>query len=267
MSKNDRKVAVSIIMPCYNSERFIGEAIRSVVNQSFNNWELLICDDGSTDNSVSIAKNYASRDSRISVIQNKNERGAPGARNSCLDIASGRYIAFLDADDLWLKNKLELQISFMKSNSYTFVYSYHQVIDEDDNFISDCMAPASVNSKLMRFSNFIPCLTAVYDSHSIGKVFQPNIVKRNDFALWLRILNHVDVERAHCLPVITARYRANAYGLSSNKKDALKYFYLCLKEFGGCNSFQAYFFSACYLFIVAFKKKFNFIYNFFVVKI
>tara|TARA_A100001015_G_C14332996_1_gene460074 strand:+ start:63 stop:482 length:420 start_codon:yes stop_codon:yes gene_type:complete len=130
---------VSIIMPVFNSSKFLGSAIESVLVQTYHEWELIICDDGSTDNSVSIAKNYAFRDSRISVIQNKNDRGAPGARNSCLDVASGRYIAFLDADDLWLKNKLELQISFMESNNYTFVYSYHQVIDEDDNFISDCM--------------------------------------------------------------------------------------------------------------------------------
>lgn len=257
----------SIIMPCFNNESFIEQAIDSVLNQTYQSWELLICDDGSDDNSKEIIKEYAQNDSRIKLVTNRHFKGAPGARNSCLDVACGRYIAFLDADDLWMKNKLELQISFMKAKKYLFVYSYHQIMDEEENFISNCMAPASVNAKLMRFSNFIPCLTAVYDSRSIGKVFQPNIVKRNDFALWLRILNHVDVERAHCLPVITARYRANAYGLSSNKKDALKYFYLCLKEFGDCNSFQAYFFSACYLFIVAFKKKFNFIYNFFVVKI
>lgn len=256
----------SIIMPCFNNESFIEQAIDSVLNQTYKSWELLICDDGSDDNSKEIIKEYAQNDSRIKLVTNRHFKGAPGARNSCLDFACGRFIAFLDADDLWMKNKLELQISFMKANKYLFVYSYHQIMDEEENFISNCMAPASVNSKLMRFSNFIPCLTAVYDSHSIGKVFQPNIVKRNDFALWLKILNHEDVERAHCLPVITARYRANAYGLSSNKRDALKYFHLCLKEFGNCNSFQAYFFSACYLFIVAFKKKFNFIYNFLVVK-
>jgi glycosyltransferase involved in cell wall biosynthesis len=254
-------------MPAFNSSKFLGLAIESVLNQTYQNWELIICDDGSTDSTISIARKYEFRDSRISLIKNKYEKGAPGARNTCLDLARGRYIAFLDSDDLWLKDKLKLQVSFMEANNHIFVYSYHQVIDEEDNFIYDCMAPASVNAKMMRASNFIPCLTAIYDSRLIGKVYQPNIVKRNDFALWLKILNLREVDRAYCLPIVTARYRANVYGLSSNKRDALKYFYICLKNFGNCNLIQAYIFTTCYLFIVLLKKKFNFAYNFFVVKL
>lgn len=258
---------VSIIMPVFNSSKFIGTAISSVLEQTYQHWELIICDDGSSDNSIVIAREHAVRDSRISVIQNGYEKGAPGARNSCLDVAEGRYIAFLDADDLWLPLKLELQIDFMISNRYAFVYSYHETMNEDGDLISKYMAPKSVDAKLMKVSNFIPCLTAVYDSYIIGKVYQPDIKKRNDFALWLKILNGGKVERAYCLPLSTAWYRVNSYGLSSNRRDALKYFNHCLIEHGNCNSFEAYIYSAMYILVVVIKKKLNSIYNFMVVKL
>lgn len=258
---------VSIIMPSYNVSRFISESIESVMAQTHDNWELIICDDGSTDDSATIAHDYAARDSRILVVNNKYKKGAPGARNSCLDVAEGRYIAFLDSDDLWLPSKLALQIEFMISNRYSFVYSYHEIMSEDGDFVSECMAPGAVSAKLMRVSNFIPCLTAVYDSDIIGKVYQPDIIKRNDFALWLKILNGGKVARAYCLPLSTARYRVNSYGLSSNKRDALKYFNRCLIKYGNCNSFEARIYSVIYLFVIVIKKKLNFIYNFMVVKL
>ena len=258
---------VSIIMPAFNSSKFLGTAINSVLEQTYQNWELIICDDGSTDNSLIIAQEFSVCDSRISVIKNKYAKGAPGARNSCLDVAVGRYIAFLDADDLWLPSKLSLQIGFMLDNGYSFVYSYHEVMGEDGRFISECRAPGSVDARLMKVSNFIPCLTAVYDSYIIGKVYQPDIRKRNDFALWLKILNGGKAARAYCLPLSTARYRANSYGLSSNKRDALKYFNRCLTDYGSCNSFEACIYSVIYLVVVAIKKKLNFIYNFIIVKL
>jgi teichuronic acid biosynthesis glycosyltransferase TuaG len=258
---------VSIIMPVFNSSRFIGSAIFSVLEQTYQDWELIICDDESSDNSLVIAQEFSVSDSRISVIENRYSKGAPGARNSCLDVAEGRYIAFLDADDLWIPSKLELQIAFMSSNNYSFSYSYHQIMNENGDFVSECRAPESVDARLMRVSNFIPCLTAVYDSYVLGKVYQPFILKRNDFALWLKILNSGKVQRAYCLPVSTAQYRANSYGLSSNKLDALKYFNRCLTEYGNCNLFEACIYSSLYLLVVVIKKKLNFLYNFFVVKI
>lgn len=258
---------VSIIMPSYNSESFIETAIASVVDQSFHDWELIVCDDSSTDNSLNIAREYEANDSRISVIMNRYKKGAAGARNTCLDVAEGRYIAFLDADDLWLPSKLSLQIDLMVRNDYSFVYSYYEVMSEDGVFVSNCMTPSSVNSSLMKLYNFIPCLTVVYDSHVIGKVYQPDIPKRNDYALWLKILNSGKVNRAYCLPLNTAHYRANSYGLSSNKSEALKYHSRCLVEYGNCNLFEKYFYSAICVLIVIAKKKFNFIYNYFVQKI
>jgi len=258
---------VSIIMPAFNSSEFLREAVDSVLEQTYPNWELIICDDGSSDNSLIIAQEFSFVDSRIFVIKNKYAKGAPGARNSCLDVAVGRYIAFLDADDLWLPSKLSLQIGFMIDNGYSFVYSYYDFMSEDGRPISECRAPGWVDAKLMKVSNFIPCLTAVYDSSAIGKFYQPFIAKRNDFALWLVILNSGRVQRAYCLTLSTARYRVNSYGLSSNKFDSLKYYNRCLTEYGSCNSFEAFIYSIIYLVSVAIKKKLNFIYNFIVVRI
>lgn len=99
---------VSILMPCFNSENYISEAIESVVGQTFESWELLICDDGSVDKAVSLIKHWCRLDSRIKFIANEFCKGAPGARNSCLSQAQGRYIAFLDSDDRWMPTKLEM---------------------------------------------------------------------------------------------------------------------------------------------------------------
>lgn len=257
---------VSIIMPNFNSSFFIQEAIDSVIKQSYKNWELIICDDGSNDESINIARNYELNHDQILVIPNKFKKGASGARNSCLEACNGRYIAFLDSDDIWYPNKLDLQISFMKDNNYHFVYSYHDLINESGSNLGFYKAPNKANSSNMKFSNFIPCLTAIYDSNSIGKVFQPYVEKRNDFALWLKILNSGAVKNAYCLPIATAKYRSNTYGLSSNKLDSLKFFRLVLIKFGNTPPIKSYFYSLIYLFIILLKKKFRFLYNLIVVK-
>ena len=111
---------VSIIMPVFNAEEFLDASIGSVIAQTYDNWELLICDDQSSDNSVYIAKKQANKDSRIKILSNKRMAGAAGARNTCLEEASGRYIAFLDADDEWLPNKLEVQLKFIVENKFPF---------------------------------------------------------------------------------------------------------------------------------------------------
>lgn len=252
---------VSIIMPCFNSERHISDAIDSVINQTFEDWELLIADDGSLDNSFEIASNYKIRDDRIKVVSNTGSKGAPGARNTCLELSVGRYIAFLDSDDLWLPKKLSLQLEFMARECISLSYSYHNVMDENSNFIASYKAPRRVGSFLMKFSNFIPCLTVMYDTKTLGKVEQPNIQKRNDFALWLKILNSGDVEFAHCLPVVTATYRSNSYGLSSNKFSTLYYYKKCLRDFGKVSVIGAEVFLVLYVILGGIKARFSSVYN------
>jgi glycosyltransferase involved in cell wall biosynthesis len=258
---------VSIIMPAYNSARFLNESIASVINQTHDSWELIICDDNSEDETVSICSAWCEKDDRIKVIKNLYQKGAPGARNSCLDHAKGRYIAFLDSDDLWFPNKLELQIDFISQGKYSFVYSYHNIMNENGEIGAVCLAPNKVNSRLMKFSNFIPCLTVMYDSNLIGKVYQPNIKKRNDFALWLKILNSGKVSDAYCLKISTAAYRVNSYGLSSNKLESLAYFNRCLIKYGKCNRFTSFIYSLIYVILVVLKKKVNNLYNLIVIRI
>ena len=222
MIKN--KDLVSIIMPAFNCERYIEDSIKSVLEQSYSNWELLICDDDSNDNTLEICKRYQDKDERIKLVDNKFSKGAPGARNSCLEAAKGRYIAFLDADDIWLDFKLESQLLYMQENNHVFIFSYNSVMDEKGSIYAHYLAPSRVGINLMKVSNFIPCSTVIYDSTVIGKIFQPNISKRNDYALWLTIFKKNNVKYAYCMPRITSCYRVNSYGLSSNKSDALKYF-------------------------------------------
>lgn len=237
-------------MPCFNSADHLDEAVRSVLYQSYKSWELLICDDGSKDGSVKIAEEWASRHDNIHFLQNKFEKGAAGARNTCLSKAQGRYIAFLDSDDVWLPQKLESQLRFMEENNASFVFGYCENICEKGRFISISKAPASVSLRKLIISNFIPCLTAVYDSEILGKVAQPTIEKRNDFALWLQILAQNPGVDAQCYPFVVARYRVNSYGLSANKLAGIKYFYKCLRRFAGLGPLLAMF---CTFLAIGFK--------------
>ena len=257
---------VSIIMPSYNCSAYIAMSIESVVRQTFLDWELIICDDGSDDESLDIAIRSSHTDSRIKVFESQNKKGAAGARNTCLSKASGRYIAFLDSDDLWNENKLELQIKFMQDNSFSFTFTYYEVIDEQDVYQKSYKAPRKVNLEIMRLANFIPCLTAVYDSKILGKVSQPEIMKRNDFALWLKILSSKKDLYAYCLPVVTAKYRENNYGLSSRKLSTLFFFRHCLVEYGNVSRLSSHGYSVLYILIYLIKSKWVSVYNFLISK-
>lgn len=258
---------VSIIMPAFNAGKFIDQAIQSVLDQSFTNWELLVCDDGSTDGSKQIAERWASKDPRIKVFKNEFEKGAPGARNTSLSKAQGRYIAFLDSDDLWLPCKLEKQIQFMTDTQQPFVFGYCENMSEQGDLLSTIKAPASVSLRKLSTSNFIPCLTVVYDSEILGKVYQPDIKKRNDFALWLRILGeHRDI-KARCYPEVVARYRVNSYGLSANKLSGIKYFYRCLRQYAGLGRRAASFYTFSAIWLKALKSLSPQLYNFIVTKV
>lgn len=260
------KHKVSIVMPCFNSEKFIDISIKSVLNQTYQNWELIICDDNSSDSSKKIVSSYTSIDFRIKLVSNLYDKGAPGARNSCLEKCSGKYIAFLDSDDVWLPEKLENQINFMQKNNYAFSYSYYEVMNTAGKTQNKLKAPKKVNLQKMKYSNFIPCLTVIIDKTKVGFFRQPYIKKRNDFALWLNILKNNNIY-AHCLPVVTAKYRSNKYGLSSNKLESLKYFYLCLVKYAGVSRIKSIFFSTAYLFLILIKKYFPNLYNMSITKI
>jgi len=252
---------VSVIMPCYNCENYVEDSIRSVLCQTYQNLELLICDDASTDRSLEVIKDYLSKDSRIRVFSNVYSKGAPGARNTCLDHVTGDFVSFLDADDLWMEDKLERHLNFMLSNDVAFSYSHLNMMDENGDFVCMHISPDEVDAKKMCFANFIPCSTAIYNVNVVGHIHQPDIKKRNDFALWLKILNSGNVKKAMCFKEVTSNYRANSYGLSSNRIDAARYYHKCLTDYNNCSKIVALFFLFAYVPLVVLKKKFPMVYN------
>ncbi|MGQ3904392.1 glycosyltransferase family 2 protein [Mixta calida] len=212
---NNNDCQVSIIMPAYNSLKTIEESINSVKKQTYTQWELLITDDCSTDGTYELLKKLAQNDPRIKIFQNNENSGAGVSRNNSIKNASGRFIAFLDSDDLWEPNKLQEQIKFMLTNGYELTYTGYRKFNRSGNIISTITPVSKVNFKTLLKSNVIGCLTAIYDTKKIGKIYMPSIRKRQDMALWLKILEKVDY--AYCLEGNYALYRQSGESLSSNK--------------------------------------------------
>ena len=234
--------AVSIIMPSFNSEETIQAAIESVRAQTYSNWELIISDDNSSDSTVEIVEKNVLYEPRIILIQHSENRGAGFSRNEAISKARGKYIAFLDSDDIWHEKKLEIQIRFMSERKLALSYTQYQKINME-GVKGKIIIPPSVTSysELLK-SNVIGCLTAVYDQEILGKMYMPLIRKRQDMALWLDILKKI--EFAYCVPEVLAFYREGHNSLSSNKIKILSSqweFYRGYLKFGIFRS--AYYFS------------------------
>ncbi len=245
---------VSIITPSYKSERFIAECIESVLSQTYENWEMIIVDDCSTDNSNEIIEMYCKKDARIKLIQLEHNSGPAVARNAAIKEAKGRFIAFLDADDLWVKEKLQKQIAFMLENDIAFSFSEYVKIDEHSQVISEVIhRPKKVDYKRMLKSNYIPCLTVIYDSAKLSKVYMPLILKRQDYALWLRILKKVDF--AYCYNEPLAKYRFYSGSLSSNKFVAAIYVWKLYREIEKLSLAKALYYFVNYVIISFIKYK------------
>lgn len=219
---------VSIITPSYNCSRFVAETIESVQAQTYQNWEMIIVDDCSTDNSVEIIKKIIKGDSRIRLIEQKWNGGPAVARNVAIENAGGRYIAFLDSDDLWFPEKLEKQIEFIQEKKADLVYSAYKKMNEDGTDRDSVNPPSEVDYKDLLKSNHIGCLTALYDTKNIEKCYMPIISKRQDHALWLKILKKT--EKAYCFNGELAKYRVLNNSVSSNKVVAAKYQWRIYRE-------------------------------------
>lgn len=214
-----RPPLVSVIMPSYNSEKTISAAINSVIAQDYQHWELLITDDKSSDDTRNILREFELVDPRINVVFNDVNLGAGFSRNQSIRRSQGKYIAFLDADDLWSEEKLKIQISFMEKNGYVFTFTSYQMFSStgDGKVIN---APYSVTYNELLYGNVIGCLTAIYDADILGRQEMPLIRKRQDMGLWLALLDKCD--RAYGLPNVLARYRTDS-GMTQNKISVAKY--------------------------------------------
>ena len=235
---------VSIVMPLYNAKEFVGEAIDSVLAQSHTDWELLVVDDCSNDGSVQIVREYAEADKRIRLFCLDQNSGPAVARNRAIAEAAGRYIAFLDADDLWLPHKLQRQLEFMEANDLAFTYSGYEVIDEEGRQIATFRPPQSLTYHSLLKTNPIGCLTAIYDTQKLGKTYMPDILKRQDYGLWLRILWHITSARGIMEPL--AVYRRRKSSVSSNKLKAALYQWKIYRELEGLGFFKTLYYFVHY---------------------
>lgn len=177
---------VSIITPMYNSEKFILKTIESVINQTYSNWELLLIDDGSTDNTIQIVEDFKQKYTNIKLLQNPTNLGAAQSRNKGILEAKGDYIAFLDADDLWKPNKLDLQIQFMQTHNCDVSFSSYEQIDENVKPLNKLVQaiPKLTYNKYLK-TNYIGNLTGMYNAKTLGKITSPDLRKRQDWLLWL----------------------------------------------------------------------------------
>ena len=208
---------VSIVMPVYNAERYLEQAIRSVMSQTYQDWELLVVDDNSADKSLEIALKLAGEDCRIKVYTNPNPSGCPAVpRNMAVELAKGRYIAFLDSDDMWLPNKLEHQLPFFeRAENVGVVFSDYEKIDEFSKRENRVVrAPRTVGYNKLLLGNVIGNVTAMYDAERVGKVYFP-MVRHEDYAMWLSLLKRGFV--AHNTGEVMALYRVAGNSISSNK--------------------------------------------------
>lgn len=212
---------VSIITPSYNCSKFISTTIASIQAQTYTNWELLITDDCSTDNSREIIENFSRNDSRIKLFTLQKNSGAGIARNESIKNSSGRYIAFCDSDDFWTAEKLEKQLFFMKENGIDLSFSSYLTCDENGNNIGIIVCPKKVSYKSIQKDDKIGCLTLIYDTRNVGKVYLPDLRKRQDWAMKLKILEKCKYGFGIKEPLAT--YRLSQNSLSSNKKQLIKY--------------------------------------------
>lgn len=243
---------VSIVMPTWNCARFIGESIESVRRQSYRNWELLVVDDCSSDNTEEIVMSFG--DSRIRYIRNAVNSGAAVSRNRALKEARGRWIAFLDSDDLWTADKLERQIAFMVNNGYSFSYTNYSEVDEDTRETGVCVSGPRRISVCGMFNYCWPgCLTVVYDASVIGVVQIADIKKNNDYAMWLKAIKKAD---CFLLDENLAGYRKRTGSISNHSYVSLvKWHYLLFREAEKQNVVLSFINTLRNLFWGAIKKK------------
>lgn len=222
---------VSVIMPSWNTGKFIGRAIQSVVNQTYSNWELIIVDDCSLDDTDQVVGSF--HDQRIRYFKNHKNQGAALTRNRALREARGQWMAFLDSDDLWEPQKLEKQIDFMNHHGYVFSYHEYVKIDEEDNPLNICVSgPDRITKKMMYNYGYPGCLTFMYSVKAMGLIQIEDIRKNNDYAILLKLCKKAD---CYLLKENLAKYRVREKSISHDKlskkiKSHFELFRLCDKK-------------------------------------
>lgn len=217
----DKKPLISVITPVYNAEKYILQTMDSVMNQTVKNFEYLLVDDCSPDNSAEIVKEYQKRDSRIQYIKLEENSGAAVARNTGIENARGRYIAFIDSDDKWYPTKLEKQLKYMEEENKAFTYTKFELINDNGTLKKEAtQIPEKFDYSGLLKNTAIACSTVMIDTNVIKDVKMPLVRKGQDTATWLKILRNHDY--AYLVDETLNQYRSVEGSLSSNKVQALK---------------------------------------------
>lgn len=245
---------ISIIMPTYNCGKFISETIKSVQEQTHQNWELIIVDDCSTDDTQKILEPISRNDNRIHYHRLSHNSGAAAARTKAMELAIGSYIAFLDSDDIWVPEKLEKQLKFMKKNHYNFTCTSYQKMNESGNLgkkIVHCIPRTDYKRLLLDCP--VGNSTVMYNVTNMGKFKVPDIRKRNDIALWLQMLKK---ERyIYGYPKVMMYYRIRKHSLSKNKLSVVKYHWILYRKIGHLSVYSSVFHIIYYGIIKVFHIK------------
>jgi hypothetical protein len=222
MSQKNNDQLVSIITPVYNSEKLLEQTIKSVQNQTYKNWELILVDDCSTDKSARIINQFSKKDNRIKYIKLDKNSGAAIARNEALSKSKGKFIAYLDADDTWDRTKLEEQISFMIKHNYAFACTSYKKIDENNKYLKSITIPEKIDYKTFLKNTIIQTVGVMVNTEITGKelLIMPNIRRRQDAATWCQLLKAGF--NCYGIPEFLAYYRVVPNSLSSNKLKAIK---------------------------------------------
>ena len=251
---SNKKNKVSIITPTYNSESFISETIKSIINQSYENWELLITDDCSEDDTVETVKKFCNIDKRIKLFKLKKNSGAGKARNNSILNANGRFIAFCDSDDIWLEKKLEKQVNFLLKKNISFSFSSYYYCDENLKILGKISAVKNLTYNKILLNNYVGCLTAIYDSKKLGKLYMSEIRKRQDWTLWIKIMRKIGKTSVLSSPL--ALYRRRKDSLSKNIFSLLKYTWLIYHKELKFNYIKSIFYMCLYILNYLKKKIF-----------
>lgn len=210
-----KDLLISIVTPNFNSEKYISKTIESVQAQTYTNWEMVIIDDCSSDNSVAIIKRYMKTDTRIRLIELTENLGPAASRNAGIEIVKGTYLTFIDSDDLWMPHFLEISIQNIQ-NSDGFVFaSYHRFDENLQPYFKDFVVPKKVNYTDILETNSISCLTAFIDIQKLGKMYMPNVRYRQDMGLWLQYLQKIPFAVGIQEPLAIYRIRKKSH--SRNK--------------------------------------------------
>ncbi len=254
MEKQRRKGLVSIVTPVYNAEKVIERTISSVQNQTYKNWEMILVDDCAKDNSAILIQKINKVDSRIKYHKLDVNSGAAVARNKGIALAEGQFIAFLDADDYWMEDRLQRELDLMKEKNCAFVYAATQMIDENDKKIGDYTPiPAWTDYKHLLKRTVIATSTVLLDMEKIGDFSMPLRRSGQDYATWLMLLRRVN--KAYGINEPLVLYRISPKSLSSNKFKSIKQVYGIQTKDEGLNPFYAGYNTLCFC-MYAFKKHF-----------